>query len=84
MMRLIIIGGFYTTAGAGFKFFLVFLRFGFLEVRLCLTGDFLFFSDRSQLMECSSSRHTLQNFDGLLSLSLLFKAVLSLFIKYRI
>ena len=44
-MRLIIIGGFYTTAGAGFKYFLVFLRFGFLEVRLCLACDFFFCID---------------------------------------
>ena len=65
---------FYTEAGVWFGFFEICRGFAF---------DVFFFSNSSRLIECSSALHTVQYFYGLLSLSLLVKAVFSLFIKYR-
>ena len=66
-----------------FYFGLVLLWFGFFEIRRGFAFDVFFFSISSRLIERSSALHTLQYFDGLPSLSLLVKAVFSLFIKYR-
>ena len=62
---------------------LVLLWFGFFEIRQGFAFDVFFSSISSRLIERSSALHTLQYFDGLPSLSLLVKAVFSLFIKYR-
>ena len=72
----------YTEADDVFG--LVFLCFGFFEIRRGFAFGVLFFSISSRLIERSSALHTLQYFDGLPSLSLLVKAAFILFIKYRI
>ena len=71
---------FYTEADDGLG--LVLLWFGYFEIRRGFAFDVFFFSISSRLIERSSVLHTLQYFDSLF-LSLLIKAVFSLFIKYR-
>ena len=64
-------------------FGLVLLCVGFFEIRRGFAFGVFFFSNSSWPIERNSALHTLQYFDGLPSLSLLVKAVFSLFIKYR-